>query len=80
MSVSPMMTAASPMTIAPVPKVTVAVPMYCEYSAPESAMSALEIMSAIIFFAEVFMPCARAIFSFAPVARMDAPNSVPKNQ
>ena len=80
MSVSPMMTDARPMTIAPCPIVSVALPSRCATSAPERAISALDSISPTIFIAEVLMPCARLMRSFMPVARIALPISVPKNQ
>ena len=47
---------------------------------PESATRPLESIRPKTTFAFVLMPCARAMFWFAPVARIAQPRSVPKNQ
>ena len=48
--------------------------------APDRATRPLEIISPSTMFMLVLMPCARDICRFAPVARMEEPSSVPKNQ
>ena len=75
-----MMMAARPMTIAPRPMLTSALPWYCAYSPPASPTSAFESTSPSTLFVLVLMPCARAMLGLAPVARMECPTSVPKNQ
>ena len=40
----------------------------------------MEIISPSTMFLLVLMPCARDICRFAPVARIEEPSSVPKNQ
>ena len=49
-------------------------------SAPARATRPLEIIRPSTFATLVLMPCARAMFWLAPVARREQPISVPKNQ
>ena len=75
-----MMTAASPMTMAPRPMLISANPWYCVISPPARATSPLERARARIFIKSTLIPCAFAIFGLHPVARSAQPCSVPKYQ
>ena len=55
-------------------------PWYCASSAPESATRPFDIISPNTLEKLVLMPWARAMASFAPVARSEQPLSVPKYQ
>ena len=59
---------------------TSANPWYCASRAPESPTKPLESTSAIIVVRLVLMPSALDIAELQPVARIDMPYSVPKNQ
>ena len=76
----PIMTAARPMTIAPLPELTSAKPWYCEYNALARPTRPLEIIRPSTVLKFVLMPCARLMFGLQPVARIEQPRSVPKNQ
>ena len=77
---SPITTAARPITIAPRPIWTSAKPWYWLSSAPENATRPLESIRPSTMLKLVLMPCARAMLALQPVARMEQPSSVPKNQ
>ena len=80
MILSPIIIAAKPATMEPTPIVLVALLCWKTTKAPESATKALESTSPKIFELCVLIPCAIAIFSLLPVARIALPVSVPKNQ
>ena len=67
----PMITAASPITIAPRPALTSAKPWYWAYRPLEKATMPLEITRPRILLISVLIPCARDIFALHPVARME---------
>ena len=75
-----MMMAAKPMTIAPLPIDTSAVPWNWVMRPPASATMPLESARPRSFMLLTLMPCARLIEGFAPVARIALPCSVPKYQ
>ena len=75
-----MITAAKPMTMAPRPALTSANPWYWEYRALDSATIPLEIISPKTLLRLTLIPWARLMLGLAPVARMEQPISVPKNQ
>ena len=76
--VSPMITAASPITMVPMPIDTSAPPCDCANSAPASATMPLDSASANSDSRSVDTPSARAIRALPPVARMAGPASDPK--
>ena len=78
-SVSPMITAARPMTMVPTPMETSAPPCTCTYSAPPSAISALDSAMPPSVSRPVGTPCARAMRGLAPVARSASPVCEAKN-
>ena len=78
--VSPMMTAARPMTMAPRPMLTSAKPWYWLSRAPDKATRPLETIRPSTTLKLVLMPWARLMLGLEPVARMAQPSSVPKNQ
>ena len=66
--------------MAPLPMLASAKLWYWLSSAPDRATSPLESIRPSTFPVSVLMPWARAMLGLAPVARRDAPSSVPKNQ
>ena len=76
MMVSPIITAARPITIVPIPMEISAPPCVCTNSAPANAIRPLEIAIPMMVIHEVLMPCACAMRKLEPVARMDRPVSV----
>ena len=59
---------------------TSAKPWYWHSSALDSATMPFEIIRPSTLLKLTLMPCARLMFGFAPVARMEQPSEVPKNQ
>ena len=77
---SPMITEAKPITIVPTPIPISANPWDCAINAPDTATKPLDSNRPRTIIESVFTPWARIICGFTPVARIDVPNSVPKNQ
>ena len=75
-----MMTAASPMTMAPRPMSMVALPWYWASKAPDRATRPLESIRPSTLVVSVLIPWARDMLELEPVARRAQPSSVPKNQ
>ena len=79
-STCPMMTAASPMTMAPRrPMSMVALPWYWASKAPDRATRPLESIRPSTLVVSVLIPWARDMLELEPVARRAQPSSVPKN-
>ncbi|CFN67924.1 Uncharacterised protein [Bordetella pertussis] len=74
------MTAASPMTMVPMPIEMSAPPWVCANSAPASATSAFDSAMPARIMAPVLTPWARAMRPLEPVERMARPAWVARNQ
>ena len=78
--VSPMITAARPITMVPMPIEMSAPPWVCTNSAPASATSAFDSARPQTVSLSVEMPWARAMRGLLPVARIARPTSDAKNR